>query len=147
MEIDSPRLSKTTLFLPLYSIAALCACLSKEPNHTYTRLAPDADIKFAAATVSGEVARQSGCLGLRGSDGVFRPFIFYATPDIDMTGAKRSIRLGQQTVAEGETVIAVEQITRIDDVRAVSEQATPKVCGGEGVMIQRFVKSEDGDAR
>ncbi|QPQ54296.1 hypothetical protein IC614_07970 [Allosphingosinicella flava] len=81
---------------------------------------------------------------MRGSDGVFRPFILYGTPNINLSPGKVSIRLGQQTVGEGEAVTAVGQIVKIDEVRAVSDQITPEICGEEGVMIRRFVKNVGG---
>ena len=42
-------------------------------------------------------------------------------------------------------VVAAGQVIPMDDVRGVSEQVTPEVCGTEGVLIRYFVKSKDGD--
>lgn len=123
---------------------AACACSSNEATPAYTKLSPDAGIHFAAATISGHVTRENGCIGLRGSDSVFRPFVFYATPEVSASGGRPTIRLGEQLVAEGEMVTAVGQVIPMDDVRGISEQVTPAACGDEGVMIRRFVKSRDG---
>ena len=130
---------------PLALLGVVCACSSAETNSAYTKLSPDAGIRFNAATIGGEVARKNGCLGLRGSDTIFRPFVFYATPQISTREGRSAIRLGAQTVLEGEMVVAAGQVIPMDDVRGVSEQVTPDVCGKEGVLIRYFVKSKDGD--
>ena len=130
------------LWTAAVAATAVFACSSDEANHPYTRLSPDAGIHFNAAAIYGVVARKDGCLGLRGSDAVFRPFVFYATPEISSSQGRATIRLGEQTVTEGEMVKANGQVIPMNDVRGVSEQVTPKVCGEEGAMIRYFAKQE-----
>jgi hypothetical protein len=87
---------------------------------------------------SGTVAHQSGCWGLTGGDGKFRPFIFYGIPILRNAGGRQVISYGGEEVGAGDRTMVVGQNASIGSLSGVIRIRAPKACGPEGVLVRNF---------